>query len=216
VSNSLACTECIRTTGVSQCYANQVELISGYWRRYDYTSAILKCPGGSRSCQASNFTGDRICALGYEGPLCAVCSDGYYRYNAVQCNECKGGSLFSPTLIAVIMLSCLFSVWVVYWYYSAYFIVDTQTYSTTSILMILYAVCLSVYQWWLEQKKIMTARLKILVSTFQVVSVTSAVFAVTLPINLNGFFNAFKFFNLKNRISIFIDHHSCSYCICTG
>lgn len=45
-------------------------------------------------------------------------------------------------------------------------------------------------------------RLKIMISTFQIVSVTSTLFSVTLPVSLNGFFNTFKFFNL-NFSSIF-------------
>ena len=46
--------------------------------RFDESTEIVRdCVMGERACPGGNGTGDALCARGYEGPLCAVCSEDF-------------------------------------------------------------------------------------------------------------------------------------------
>lgn len=199
-NNSQSCVDCSQTTGVSHCATNQIVLQSGYWRRYATTQAVMKCPSGSKSCLGGNITGNALCVLGYEGPLCNVCSDGYYKADSTTCSECSGSGLFSPTLITVIVLVFVGGtlLWMTYLYNTALFVVDANAITTTnSMYGQMISLCYTLYDFWKTQSKSILLRVKVIVSTFQVVTVTATVFAVTIPDNLTNFLDAFKFFNLR-------------------
>lgn len=147
LDNSDSCIDCSRASGVSTCFSNQIFVQPGYWRRYSTTQAVLECPGAETSCPGGNVTGDALCAAGYEGPLCDVCSNGYYRYNSVQCNACSGESIISPTLLAVIVLACFGMLWVAYIYNSALLLVDMNQWIWTQWIV---DWSVALYEWWKE------------------------------------------------------------------
>jgi hypothetical protein len=86
------CISCPPNT--DDCSGNSISVSSGYWRLSPYSTVMLECPmpdacvggdgsngdstgsGSRRFLESSSF--DSLCAAGYTGPLCAVCSHGYY------------------------------------------------------------------------------------------------------------------------------------------
>ena len=97
-----SCQDCSKTAGVDDCYGNQLILFPGYWRRYPTSTAVMSCPYGSMSCLGGNMTGQALCAVGYTGPLCSVCDNGYYLSDGASCQSCKGNHIMSTTLIATV------------------------------------------------------------------------------------------------------------------
>ena len=68
------------------------------------SDVIFECPCGKSSCLGGEVTGDVSCMAGYEGPLCAVCSKGFY-FQSVDntCQICPESqfNVFSVVLIVV-------------------------------------------------------------------------------------------------------------------
>lgn len=105
--------------GVEICIGNDIQTASvhlkpGYWRHTNVTTAVLKCPltgacGGERS-----FAGDDSCSEGYEGPLCGICSGGYYSTNN-ECAKCDQITISLQIICSVLLLLGIGSLW---WYLS--------------------------------------------------------------------------------------------------
>ena len=90
--------------GVSKCWSNEISLKAGYWRRYNDSLATQSCSLGTFSCKGGMGTGDALCAEGYEGPLCAVCSSGYVLTDRT-CFAYNSRSIFSfQHFVALIVL----------------------------------------------------------------------------------------------------------------
>lgn len=198
------CKSCVGMTGVSACYADQIVLDDGYWRRYSTNEAILTCPRISTSCVGGAVTGSDTCYAGYEGPLCAVCSSGYYM-SSNECKECTPRNEASVELILLVLF--LASLLVagcgsIYYRYVYVDVVDlkrkleqslvsgqvTQVPQLTSFHL--------VYLWFRKKMNEITVRLKIFTSTYQVVVATGTVLDVSMPIGFSGFCSAFQFVNL--------------------
>jgi len=79
---------------------------SGYWRPDPSLNIIYKCTN-QQAClgspQISNLSRTGICAEGYEGNLCAVCSPGYSQSGISTCLKC-------PPLQTNVGLTCLVGV----------------------------------------------------------------------------------------------------------
>ena len=90
------------------CKGDRIHLEDGYWRNHENSEDILKCPWGDRGCIGSTSVGQDLCAVGYEGPLCAVCSDGYHFTRSTQsCEPCENRSSWLDaysSLVAIILL----------------------------------------------------------------------------------------------------------------
>jgi hypothetical protein len=54
-----------------------ISVSSGYWRWDADSSKVYACPYSS-NCDGGENGGDGSCEEGAQGPLCAVCSNGYY------------------------------------------------------------------------------------------------------------------------------------------
>jgi predicted outer membrane repeat protein len=77
----------------SSCYGDVLVLKKGHWRISVDSDRIQSCPYGDIACQGGETAGDESCALGYEGPLCAVCSSGYALKSSTKtCVRCSGSS----------------------------------------------------------------------------------------------------------------------------
>jgi predicted outer membrane repeat protein len=57
------CISCMGINGVEDCYANQLILSEGFWRRYVNNSAVLKCPLASESCLGGSKAGLDSCGM---------------------------------------------------------------------------------------------------------------------------------------------------------
>lgn len=57
-TDATSCTSCSSVTGVSSCSTNQIEVASGYWRRFPETTAVIACilPNG---CLGGNVTANQ-------------------------------------------------------------------------------------------------------------------------------------------------------------
>jgi hypothetical protein len=98
VTKELVCVPCADTEGIAACESDQIVLSDGYWRRHDGNTAVLTCPLAAASCVGGNGTGDLLCRAGYEGPLCAVCSENFFPSQS-ECLACDSSSVITPTLL---------------------------------------------------------------------------------------------------------------------
>jgi hypothetical protein len=87
-----ACRRC--PAAASNCEGNIINVTQGYWRMNENTYLLQECPFGNAACAGGEEPGDGSCHPGYEGPLCSVCSDGYYFQGSLQqCTVCENGGL---------------------------------------------------------------------------------------------------------------------------
>lgn len=109
--NQTQCTECPENS--ADCYGNTIIVSPGYWRINQYGVTLIECPYGTVACiggdgmsvppssrklsMSSTFANISsqyigICEVGYEGPLCGVCSPHYYFSSSSKtCNTCQDG-----------------------------------------------------------------------------------------------------------------------------
>ena len=99
----------------TDCYGNTLVLQPGYWRLSPYTTTMLECPYGSKSCPGGLFPTitnqsdiENIgCAIGFKGVLCSRCAQGYfYSSTANTCEFC--GKKTATQLALLIFLPLLF------------------------------------------------------------------------------------------------------------
>jgi len=92
------CTECPEgATCDGTTSHDDLVLNPGFWRITDDSSTIVAlyaCPSGSAACLGgANFSngGNSYCAVGYTGPVCAVCVPEVYYFNADSgtCEACE-------------------------------------------------------------------------------------------------------------------------------
>lgn len=70
-----------------------LNLINGYWRTTSNPYEVLPCLGMHHCTSGTDPA--KMCAEGYEGPLCAVCSKGYTALGSgadLVCNVCTGSA----------------------------------------------------------------------------------------------------------------------------
>lgn len=65
------------------------------WNSGEFSGYVLPCPGGPEACPGAQAT---QCGLGYEGPMCGVCSSGYYAQGS-SCQTCS-----APAVVALLTL----------------------------------------------------------------------------------------------------------------
>ena len=84
------------------CWGSTIMLKEGYWRNSNKTDSIFECPFHKESCIGGSYVGDDLCGEGYEGPLCAVCEDGYRFISATRkCEHCSDESSWVNPLTLV-------------------------------------------------------------------------------------------------------------------
>lgn len=93
-------------TGALTCERNVIKLRAGWWREKNSTAFLFECPYGETACLGGEKVGAALCREGYEGPLCAVCSEGYY-FQSVDstcqsCPQSQALNVFSIVLIIVL------------------------------------------------------------------------------------------------------------------
>ena len=96
--------DCLRS---GRTLANLPIKPGGY--RFDETTEIVRnCLMGERACPGGNGTSDALCARGYEGPLCAVCSEGFILGRGNKCIECASSSAIASISVPLTVLAVLF------------------------------------------------------------------------------------------------------------
>ena len=79
-----------------------VRILPGYWRPSNDSLDIRVCPLGPTACLGGAAISGGLCSPNYEGPMCSLCSDGYFNNGGI-CEECGEPSIGSfGLLIAVV------------------------------------------------------------------------------------------------------------------
>lgn len=87
-------------------YGDNIYTKAGYWRVNNMSEALIECPYGNIACLGGYETGPASCDVGYEGPLCAVCSSNYYYDGTLKtCTTCTGQDM---SIFAVIVIPTVF------------------------------------------------------------------------------------------------------------
>ncbi|GMH98757.1 hypothetical protein TrVE_jg2081 [Triparma verrucosa] len=82
-----------------------LDVLPGYWRTSSTSTVILRCQSVEH-CKGGVDT-DNLCADGYTGPLCAVCSSGYASTGFGESLTCKACSANSKATVAIMTASIL-------------------------------------------------------------------------------------------------------------
>ena len=199
------------------CHDNVIVLKEGFWRRTDVSEVIHPC--GLHGCVGGNGTGDSLCAVGYQGIMCSICSDGYHWVDeSSACEVCSGEKLFSPSFIIFLMIViALAPAAIVYMYYQYYaprnFGQDPVPSCTVHpSLSKLYETSRKYYEivmkYYNTRNKTLSLYLKLITSTYQICCSSSNTFQVSYPASLSSFFAAFQVLNFS---LIKILPLSCSY-----
>eukprot|EP01033_Poteriospumella_lacustris_P006925 gene6925-4991_t len=213
------CTSCIATSGLDNCFADDVYVSPGFWRRTNYTETVLECPLGEQSCVGGWKTGDAMCGAGYTGPLCSVCASGYYSSNG-GCVACSSSGQVSTLVVVVVVL--VLALALLFYCYRIYQFVNKTVERTTKALkrvtelqvqLAMNEVDISTIQpedldislssteflclWVRKKVQTIMVKVKILTATLQVITTCAVVFSVTFPPAFSRFTDSFQFINLN-------------------
>ena len=106
-----ACSKRLDCSATGVALAN-LKIKPGSYRWSADSEVVRDCRMGARACPGGNGTGAALCARGYSGPLCGVCSKDFI-LSGSKCIECASGravaSLTTPLLVvsAVIAVGVL-------------------------------------------------------------------------------------------------------------
>ncbi len=183
------CRSCVGKEGIVSCGGKDLELKAGYWRRYPRSHKVLPCILGELSCPTGFQTGDKVCAEGYAGPLCATCAVGFFMSSSDEgCLPCESTSISPVQILAITIL--LFLVLLAFCGYNQY----VQVLIGSAIFLTKLKTYFDFAKSKLEKA---VGRLKIIVATYQVILSTAQVFDVKLPANFDRFTRYFLFLNLN-------------------
>ena len=182
-------------SGAISCSGDLIHLDKGYWRIHDDTDKILSCPWGDQSCHGGTMVGDSLCAEGYEGPLCAVCADGYHFTRSTQsCEPCEEPSSWMDSYSSLAFLCLLFIIGIVAFYFFKTRVMkredlnsvdDVLVYITMRLRIIDIGVYirnkekLSVFA--KENRRRFSTRLRIYIAFYQILSVVPFVLDIDFP-----------------------------------
>jgi hypothetical protein len=181
---STECIECLTIEGVSFCYGNIIVLEPGYWRRYNYTEAVMECPFSDTSCIGGNSTGEMLCAEGYAGPQCATCAESYIVTDG-SCEICEPKDFFSDQVILILSILVVVIIISISFYYTINMRQDEDDISSLELAKL----------WCQKRFDLMAIKLKIGVSTYQVITATPSVIDVRMPSVFANFLDSLSFMN---------------------
>ena len=119
----LSCSTCRSTHAVASvdmtsCHEPGVTLeglplLPGFWRMSEKASIVRACAlSGNTSCVGGRNASVQ-CAVGYRGPLCSLCEDGYVGGRGATCEMCEGDAVVTIAtavggfLLAVLLVALL-------------------------------------------------------------------------------------------------------------
>jgi hypothetical protein len=79
---------------------DQLQSREGWWRSSPEAEILFACPS-KEACVAGTNAGDGACALGYAGPVCAVCELGYRQWGKA-CVPCADGQTYALPILAIL------------------------------------------------------------------------------------------------------------------
>lgn len=90
--------------GATACEGDMITMDSGYWRISEYASTPVICPLAPGSCIGGTGVGDDLCGVGFGGPLCGHCVDGYYLDSSGFCTACGNQA---PPIVVISLVGAL-------------------------------------------------------------------------------------------------------------
>lgn len=182
-----------------ECVGDDMKLKRGHWRISAGASSISACILPEAGCLGGWETGDASCAAGYEGPLCAVCSDGYFlstsTYSCEACGDNQSGvNPFTVAALAVLVVAALSLAY--------YMRANDLTSVDEAITHVLVKARLmrgdstgerlaAVHESRRKKRKLFFAKVKIYVTMYQIISSMSFVLDLEFPISFNRISSAF-------------------------
>jgi uncharacterized membrane protein YidH (DUF202 family) len=191
VSEATRCKECPSKSEVESCHGADIVLQQRHWRRHAYSEAILPCLDDVDGCAGGNTAGDASCREGYEGPLCSVCTDGYY-LNDAQCQSCTNSDSLAPASMLYVAIAAVVVVAAVM---AVLFYKSSRMYSgdASSVWESLY----NVVSWLIDELQSLQSQIKILITTFQICTTVHVSMKVTFPVQFTRYLNAMSVVNLN-------------------
>ena len=103
------CVECSKRLDClsSGLTMNNLQIVPGGYRFDESTEIVRDCLMGERACPGGNGTGNALCARGYEGPLCAVCSEGFILGRGNKCIGCASSDAITSISTPLAVLAAL-------------------------------------------------------------------------------------------------------------
>eukprot|EP01041_Mallomonas_annulata_P002061 gene2061-4027_t len=187
--------KCNCPIGAEWCKENDVEVKSGYWRLSKNSYSTIQCPYGP-SCLGGNRTGSESCDVGYKGPLCMTCGDGYYISDVSgKCSLCTG-SATALSIASVVLSICTYLMFtaLVIWYVKeltynkkkSRLSIVLQNLNAENTLASLIRAMVN------EMVQVFIVNIKVIISTLQIVVVIKSIVTVPLSVSLSDFFKAFS------------------------
>jgi hypothetical protein len=200
ITEETRCYECSGKTGVDSCETDMLNLHAGYWRRHSESYSVLECIGSIEGCAGGYAVGDASCEVGYQGPLCGVCADGYYSNNGV-CEVCSGSDpQYSTTALVFMAIAGAVLCLLAFLFYAKCIDggdkLDETGESKKSEYPEYWPSCCT-RTWVRKEYNRMQAQLKIVITTYQIVSSIPENMSVTFPASFNVVLNAFSVFNFN-------------------
>ena len=192
----------------ARCEGNIIDLFPGYWRRSEFASTIFPCTYEENACRGGPGVGNELCKIGYEGPLCAVCSSGYYLTDTLECIACSGSKIFTPTvviLLVTLFLALFISVSAYYFKHKKTidkdetYVPDEKRDSITEEKTFFSRLKSRIVP--------LLPKLKIMVATFQIVGSVASNFQISMPEEFTKFISLFDILNISADLIPF----SCVY-----
>jgi predicted outer membrane repeat protein len=190
VTDDTTCIECQSLGSVESCEGADLVLKEGYWRRYPTSYAIISCLDELSGCAGGNATGDASCFAGYEGPLCSVCAQGYYR-SEKKCIPCVESDHLSPAAIFFITIGACAGVM------GVLYLVHKFHRAEIGSAGIVLGLIFSAGGWFAKEVRDLKVQLKILITTFQICSTIPVAMTVTFPPQFASYLSAMSVFNLN-------------------
>ena len=179
----------------ASCSGDVIHLDPGYWRIHEDTEEILQCPWGDRGCLGGAMVGDELCAAGYEGPLCAVCQEGYHFTRSTQsCEPCEKSSSWLSAYSSLFVMCFMFIVCLVIFYFFKSHIMDRENLNSLDDVLVYMAVCLRIIDedmyyrnkaklsmYTKENRRRFNTRVRIYIAFYQIISVVPFVLDLDFP-----------------------------------
>lgn len=203
------------------CYGDVLELEKGYWRISGDSDAIQVCPYGKSACHGGDLVGDESCATGYEGPLCAVCSSDYALQSSTKtCVPCSRSD--GLDISDIIFLSALMALIVGLLYYFTRPEIRAQIKSMDDFVLFMITRLRIVDMKDIRNRKEvityartlsrrLTARLKVYITMYQILSVLPFVLDLAFPWPVSVFLSVLNFLNLSITGSSMVSCSTFSY-----
>jgi hypothetical protein len=177
------------------CIGDEIHLERGYWRVHQDTDEILACPWGDRGCQGGTMVGDDLCGTGYEGPLCAVCAEGYHFTRSTQtCEPCEKSSSWLDSYSSLVAMFFILVLCAVGAYLFKSRVMDRENLSSLDDVLVYMAVCLHIVdaklyyrnkeklsRYTKENRRRFSTRVRIYIAFYQIISVVPFVLDLEFP-----------------------------------